>query len=247
MEQFDVVIIGAGMAGASLAWALAPERRVLVLERESQPGYHSTGRSAAVLHSSYGNRAIRALTAASAPFYRDPPPGFAEAPLARPCAVLKVARAGQLMELEHELERTRWFVPQAQRLDAGACLALVPALRADYVAGGVLDPTMLDLDVAVILAGYLRGARAHSAVVRTSARIDGIERVSGDWRIPTGDGEVRSPFLVNAAGAWADEVGKLAGLQPLGIVPHRRTAILVEAPKDGQSGHWPMLEVVGES
>ena len=247
MEQFDVVIIGAGMGGASLAWTLAPQRRVLVLERESQPGYHSTGRSAAVLHSSYGNRAIRALTAASAPFYRDPPSGFTEAPLARPRAVLKVASAEQLAELEQELERSRWFVPQARRLDAQACLELVPALRADYVAAGMIDPTMLDLDVAVILAGFLRGARAHGAVVRTSARIDAIERVSGDWRIATESGEVRAPFLVDAAGAWADAVAELAGLEPLGIIPHRRTAILVEAPKDGQSGSWPMIEAIGES
>src|SRR4051794_20340891 len=179
MEQFDVVIIGAGMAGASLAWALGPRRRVLVLERESQPGYHSTGRSAATLHSSYGNRTIRVLTAASAPFYLDPPAAFAEAPLSRPRAVLKVARADQLVELE----RARWFVPQAQRLDAAACLARVPALRADYVAGGILDPTMLDLDVAVILTGFLRGARADGAVVQTSVRIDGIERTSGTWQV----------------------------------------------------------------
>src|SRR4051794_2776192 len=247
MEQFDVVIIGAGMAGASLAWALAPQRRVLVLERESQPGYHSTGRSAATLHSSYGNRTIRVLTAASAPFYLDPPAGFAEAPLSRPRAVLKVARADQLVELERELERTRWFVPQAQRLDTAACLARVPALRADYVAGGILDPTMLDLDVAVTLAGFLRGARAGGAVVRTSMRIDGIERTSGTWQVTTERGVFGSPILVNAAGAWADEIAGMAGLAPLGIVPHRRTAILVDAPKDTDSGSWPMLEAVGET
>jgi D-arginine dehydrogenase len=247
MEQFDVVVIGAGMAGASLAWALAPRRRVLVLERESQPGYHSTGRSAATLHSSYGNRTIRALTAASAPFYLDPPPGFAEAPLSRPRAVLKVARADQLAELEQELERTRWFVPQAQRLDAAACLALAPALRPDYVAGGVLDPTMLDLDVAVILAGFLRGARSRGAVVHTSVRIDAVERASGNWQVTTDGGVFGGPILVDAAGAWADQVAGMAGLAPLGIAPHRRTAILVDAPKDADCGSWPMLEAVGEA
>ena len=96
MQEFDVVIVGAGMAGASLAWALAPKRRVLLLEQESQPGYHSTGRSAATLHSSYGNATVRALTAASTPFYREPPPGFAPTALARPLGVLMLARDDQL-------------------------------------------------------------------------------------------------------------------------------------------------------
>src|SRR3954463_16463927 len=109
MVQFDVVIIGAGMAGASLAWALAPRRRVLLLEREDQPGYHSTGRSAATLHSSYGNATVRALTAASAPFLRDPPDGFASTPLARPLGVLLLARVDQLDLLREETEHARAF------------------------------------------------------------------------------------------------------------------------------------------
>ena len=247
MEQFDVVVIGAGMAGASLAWALAPHRRVLVAEWESQPGYHSTGRSAATLHSSYGNRTIRALTAASAPFYLDPPAGFSEHPLSRPRAVLKVARADQMDALGQELERARWFVPQAERLNADACLAVVPSLRADYVAGGILDPTMLDLDVAAILAGFLRGARARGAVVRSSAALEGVDRVAGCWEVATSEGTVRGATLVDAAGAWADEVAGLAGLAPLGIVPHRRTAITVAAPAGSDSGSWPMLEAVGET
>ena len=120
------------MAGVSLAWHLAPRLKVLLLEQESQPGYHSTGRSAATLHRSYGNRAIRALTAASAPFYLDPPDGFAETPLWRQSAVLKVAREDQREELAQNLDNTRRFVPDAQPLDRAGCLRLLPALYEVY-------------------------------------------------------------------------------------------------------------------
>ena len=164
MEEFDVVIVGAGMAGASLAWALAPKRRVLLLEQESQPGYHSTGRSAATLHSSYGNATVRALTAASAPFYRDPPPGFAETALARPLGVLMVAREDQLDLLERGgRARAALSCPASSAGTRQRCLARVPALRREQIAAALSIPTMLDLDVAAILAGFLRGARAAGA------------------------------------------------------------------------------------
>src|SRR5687768_10747121 len=146
MEQFDLVIVRAGMAGASLAWALAPHRRVLVLEQESQAGYHSTGRSAATLHSSYGNETIRALTAASASFYRQPPTGFAETALARPLGVLVLAGTDQLGVLEQEVRHARAFVDGIEILGPDACVAKIPALRRERVAAAMYDPTMLDLD-----------------------------------------------------------------------------------------------------
>jgi D-arginine dehydrogenase len=206
MERFEVVIIGAGMAGASLAWALAPARRVLLLERESQPGYHSTGRSAATLHRSYGNAAVRALTAASAPFYLDPPAGFSEVALASPRGVLVVARADQLEALEAEIRTSRRFVPEVARLDRDGCLALAPSLRPDYVAAGMLDPTLVDLDVGAILAGFLKGARAKGAVVRADARLHGLARDGAGWRLALADSEIGCDVVVDAAGAWADTV-----------------------------------------
>ena len=247
MEAFDVVIIGAGMAGASLAWALAPQRRVLLLEQESQPGYHSTGRSAATLHRSYGNRTIRALTAASAPFYLDPPAGFSASRLWRERAVLKVAREDQRAELAENLENTLRFVPEALPLDRQQCLDLLPALRPDYVAAGLLDPTMLDLDVAAILAGYLKGARAGAVELRTSAVVEAIRPDRGAWEVIWRGGAARAAVLVDAAGAWADSVAGLAGLEPLGIVPHRRTAVIVPAPTGVATADWPMVEAIGET
>jgi D-arginine dehydrogenase len=246
MERFEVVIIGAGMAGASLAWALAPARRVLLLERESQPGYHSTGRSAATLHRSYGNAAVRALTAASAPFYLDPPAGFSEVALTSPRGVLIVARVDQLEALEAEIRTSRRFVPEVAGLDRDGCLALVPALRPDHVAAGMLDPTLVDLDVGAVLAGFLKGARAKGAVVRADARLHGLARDGAGWRVALADGEVGCDVVVDAAGAWADTVAELAGLTPLGIVPKRRTAIIVPAPAGVAIDRWPLVADVAE-
>lgn len=246
MERFDVVIVGAGIAGASLAYMLAPDRRVLLLEQESQPGYHSTGRSAATLHRSYGNETIRALTACSAPFYLAPPEGFTEVALSSPRGILVTARADQQGELEAEIERSRRFVPEVERLDGAGCRALVPSLRAERIVAGMLDPTLLDLDVGAILAGFVRGARARGASLRADARLSGIERVSAGWRVSLRDGVVEAGILVNAAGAWADTLAGLAGLEPLGIVPKRRTAITVQAPADSDIRAWPMVADVAE-
>ena len=246
MQEFDVVIVGAGMAGASLAWALAPKRRVLLLEQESQPGYHSTGRSAATLHSSYGNATIRALTAASAPFYREPPPGFAPTPLARALGVLVLAREDQLDLLHDEIEYARSFVAGIERWDAERCLARVPALRRERIAAALYDPTMLDLDVVAIHAGFLRGARAAGAVLRTDAVLLGAQTIGGGWRLQLRDCEIGCAVLVNASGAWADMVAGSAGLGPLGIVPKRRTATIVQAPPGSAVETWPMIGDVAE-
>lgn len=246
MEEFDVVIVGAGMAGASLAWALAPTRRVLLLEQESQPGYHSTGRSAATLHSSYGNATIRALTAASAPFYREPPAGFTDVALSRPLGVLMVAREDQLAVLEEEAERARAFVPMIEHWDAARCRDRVPALRPERIAAALYDPTMLDLDVAAIHAAFLRGARAAGAVLRTEAALLAAHPRYGGWRVELRQGGVDCTVLVNASGAWADTLAGLAGLGPLGIVPKRRTAIIVQPPADSGVAGWPMINDIEE-
>jgi D-arginine dehydrogenase len=246
MEEFDVVIVGAGMAGASLAWALAPQRRVLVLERESQPGYHSTGRSAATLHSSYGNGTVRCLTAASAPFYRQPPAGFSATALARPLGVQVLARKDQLDLLEQEITHARSFVADVQRLDPAGCVARIPALRRDRIAAAIYDPSMLDLDVAAIHAGFLRGARARGATFRTDAALVAAAPAGGGWRVRLDDAEIACAVLVDAAGAWADAVAEAAGLGPLGIVPKRRTAIIVPVPAGNAVADWPMVGDIAE-
>jgi D-arginine dehydrogenase len=246
MEEYDVVIVGTGMAGASLAWALAPHRCMLLLEQESQPGYHSTGRSAATLHSSYGNATIRALTAASAPFYRDPPPGFANAALARPLGVLMVADAAQLDLLEQEAAHSAAFVAGIERWSAAQCFARVPLLRPERIAAALYDPTMLDLDVAAIHAGFLRGARASGVSLRTDAPLLAAQPEAGGWRVEIAGGTLRCAVLVDAAGVWADSIAKCASLAPLGIVPKRRTAIIVKPPVGAEVADWPMVADIAE-
>ena len=246
MKGFDVVIVGAGMAGASLAWALAPRRRVLLLEQESQPGYHSTGRSAAALHSSYGNASVRALTAASAPFYRRPPAGFSAAALARPLGMLLLAGRDQRELLHQEALRARAFVDCIEEWDAAQCVARVPALRADRIDAALFNPTILDLDVAAIHAGFLRGAKAQGAALLTDSALIAAQRIGGCWRLELRDHEIACDVLVDAAGAWADTVAESAGIGPLGIVPKRRTAIIISAPSTSNVAAWPMIGDIAE-
>ena len=245
MQQFVIVIVGAGMAGASLAWRLAAHRRVLLLEQESQPGYHSTGRSAATLHSSYGNATVRALTAASSPFFREPPPGFTPNALARPLGVLLLAGADQLDLLQQEAERARAFVVGIEHWDADRCLARVPALRGDRIAGALFDPSMLDLDVAAIHGAFLRGARERGAELRCGIELLGAAHDRGLWHLELRGGALTCEILVNAAGAWADTVAQIGGLGPLGVTPLRRTAIIVAAPDAGVAA-WPMVGDIAE-
>ncbi len=243
----DALVIGAGIAGASAAFALAREGlRVVLLERESQPAYHTTGRSAALFIKSYGNATIRRLTVASEPFYEDPPAGFSEVPLLTPRGFMFIARPEQRERLEEELAFARRFVPGARRLDAQEARAMVPLLRPDYLAAAMLDPEARDLDVGAIMGGYLRGLRAGGGELFCDAEVLDLRREGGIWRVESRAGRFEAPVLVDAAGAWADEIAKLAGLAPLGLVPKRRTAFLVDPPPGTEIGSWPLVADVEE-
>ena len=170
MQSCDVLIVGAGIAGASAAYEIAPFAKVILLERERQPGYHTTGRSAAVFAPAYGNRVIRTLTAASHAFYRERAGGLADHPVLAPRGALFVGRTDQRRALDRLQAETSAEVPDLERLDRGQTLARVPALGPDYVAGGLYDPTSMDLDVAAIHQGYLKGFRARGGTVVTDAR-----------------------------------------------------------------------------
>lgn len=239
MERCDVIIIGGGIAGASLAMRLAARgRQVVMLEAEEHPGVHATGRSAAYFAPGYGNAVVRELTLRSAAFFETPPDGFSETPLLRSRAALFVARADQLAALHALHEELGTAV---HRLDPLEAIAQLPILRPDYVAGAILDSRGGDADAAALLQGCLRQARRDGAVLKTAARAAEIRRERDLWIVAAGDTQISAPVIVNAAGAWADTIATLAGLAPLGLTPLRRSAVLVPAPKDQDIANWPFV------
>jgi D-arginine dehydrogenase len=236
--EFDVVIVGGGIAGASAAAFLAPSRRVAILERESHPGYHSTGRSAALFSETYGNTTVRALSRASRSFLFNPPAGFAAHPLVTPRGSLYVARADQLLELESF--ETHDVKGLARRVSGQRAKELCPLLRDGYAAAAVFEPDSSDVDVHALHQGFLRAARAHDAQVFTDAEAASLEFVKGRWDVHTPIGDFRAPVVVNAAGAWADPVAASAGAAPVGIVPYRRTAMVIDPPPGYATAAMPL-------
>ncbi len=246
--DFDAVIVGAGIAGASVAHALAPHAKVLLLEREALPGMHSTGRSAAMFMESYGPPQVRALTRASRAWYQRPPSGFADAAILAPRGALYAAWQGQeaaLDELHASLSATGSVVA---RIDADECLRRVPVLRAEGLLGGVFEVDAMDIDVHALHQGFLRGARRAGAVLWTDAELARADNASGTWQLVLADGRRSSArTLINAAGAWADEVARRCGVAPLGIQPKRRSAFTFAAPADLDIRPWPTVCNVQES
>jgi D-arginine dehydrogenase len=246
IHHADVIVIGAGIAGASVAYELAASRRVLLLERESQPGYHTTGRSAALFTETYGNSAMRALTRASKRFLAAPPPGFASTPLLSRRGTLLVARAEQLPALRRAREECSALVANLAWWSAEEVCIRVPCFAPKQVAGGLLEPDAMDIDVHALHHGFLRGLRARDGVLVCNAAVRALARYGGDWRAQTVAGEFAAPLLVNAAGAWADEIGRLAGANPIGLVPKRRTAITFDPPAGVSVERWPAVIDVDE-
>lgn len=247
MQSTEVLIIGAGMAGASAAYFLAPHAKVLLLERESQPGYHATGRSAALYSETYGNAMVRAITTASKAFYFQPPEGFSPYPLVTPRGALTVGSAADHAAMRQNLESRRALVPNIAWWTQDQILQRVPVLRPETAVYGVYEPDAMDMDVHAIHQGFLRGAKAAGARLVCDA---GVSRISHDgraWCVETPAGRFSAPILVNAAGAWCDELAQLAGVKPVGLVPMRRTAFTCEVPASVQSQDWPLVIDVDET
>jgi D-arginine dehydrogenase len=214
--MYDVAIIGAGIAGASLAAELAPHARVLVLEAEAQPGYHATGRSAAFWEECYGGPEIVPLTLASGPALR-------ELGVLRRRGALYIARQGDDAAVEAFIDRFSGSGATVERLGRDALAARLPGVKPEWTLG-LHEPACADIDVAALHQHYLARAKRGGAELRTACRARAAEREGAGWRIDLGPaGEVRAATLVDAAGAWADEAAALAGARPLGIVPLRRT------------------------
>ena len=246
MQTTDVLIIGAGMAGASLACFLAPHRRVTVLEREAQPGYHATGRSAAMFSETYGNATVRALSTGSKAFYFDPPQGFSPVPLVSPRGALIVGG-----EADRDALYATWQTMQALVLNVAwwtpsQIRQRVPVLLDEHARCGIFEPDAMDMDVHAIHHGFLRAAKAAGAQMLCNAEVIRIERNRGGWDVFTRAGDFFSPVVVNAAGAWCDVLARMAGVAPVGLMPLRRTAFTTAPPEGLDIRQWPLVIDAGE-
>jgi D-arginine dehydrogenase len=242
-DRFDVVVIGAGMAGASLAAAIAPAATVLMLESEDRAGMHATGRSAALYAPGYGAGPIRVLTLASKGVFYAAPTDPAAAPFVTPRASLMVARAEQGDRLE-----AVWKADPAtfDRLDGATAERMVPVLRPGLVQSALIDRQSADIDVDALHQTYLRTLRGEGGLLALGEPVIALRAESGSWLIVTSKRQIQAGVVVNAAGAWADTVAAMASLNPIGLRPKRRTAALVDAPVVAGFSEWPMVIDVDE-
>lgn len=246
-ETCDFLVIGAGMAGASAAHELSRTGKVVLLERESQPGYHTTGRSAALFVETYGNAVIRAFNKASRGFLEEPPEGFAEASILSPRGTMFAATEETMAQLRAEYEEVSKLTTSVRMLDGDEVHELHPALNRDLIVAGLYSPEDKDIDVAALHWGYLRGARARGAELVGDTELLALERQGGSWLARTNAGDYAAPVIINAAGAWADEVGAMAGAKPIGLVPKRRTAFTFDPPPDLDLPRLPGVIAADES
>ena len=228
-ERFDVAVIGGGIAGTSVAAELSKDRRVLLLEMESQPGYHTTGRSAAVYAAVYGPSPIRALTRASRAFFASPSTSHFDTALFRPRPIMMIARQEQAFALDQTIAEVGVMTP-VERINESAIRKLNPLVKTGYASAAMLDMSGEDIDVAALHQGYLRQFRYFGGDLRCNATVLGLTHTGRDWQINTGVGEFTVDTIVNAAGAWAEHIGGLAQAESIGLIPKRRTAAIVAAP-----------------
>ncbi|MEM7425707.1 MAG: FAD-binding oxidoreductase [Pseudomonadota bacterium] len=241
MKEADFLVVGAGIGGTSCAHWLSEQHSVIVLEMEGQPGYHTTGRSVAVYTEAYGPRTIRALAKSGYGFLTSPPPGFSDIPLSRPQGLFFIARDDQMAALESGLADVQELSPEIRMISASDAVRQIPVLREDYLAGAFLDPSALALDVNAIHQGYIRGIRRNGGEIVCGAGVTGLERKGGKWHATTSAGEFAAPVIINAAGAWADELGQMVGATRIGLQPKRRTVIAFVPPNCEVSSEWPVV------
>ena len=243
MKSADIIVIGAGIAGASAAAHLASDHKIVVLEMEERPGYHSTGRSAATYEPNYGPPSIRSLTRAARGFFETPPQGFAAAPLVSPRQTILVvpdhqqSQAQQLLKTGLDLAEISFA--EAQRH--------FPPLRESYARHAMLDPTTANIDVDLLHQGFLRLIKAEGGEIVCKAPVERIERLNGAWHATTPVGAFCAPILINAAGAWGDDIARRAGLTPKGLQPKRRSMAIVPVSPGMNVMDWSFVGDVGET
>ncbi|MEN9986400.1 MAG: hypothetical protein RI925_1902 [Pseudomonadota bacterium] len=247
VKTCDFLVVGSGIAGASVAYELAKDAKVILLEQEAQPGYHATGRSAAIFLETYGSPTVRALTCASRSFYEHPDDGFTEVALMRARGAVFLGTENDLPELRAHFAEVSQLVKSATWLDATALYTLLPCLKPGLWVAGAWEPDAQDLDVNAIHQGFLRGFRRHDGELWVNAPLISAHRDMGVWHVKTAIGDIETPYLVNAAGAWCDKVAQAADVKPVGLTPLQRTAISIAAPANASINAWPYFGDIAES
>jgi D-arginine dehydrogenase len=243
MKEFDIIIIGAGIAGASVAARLAANKRVLILDMEDRAGYHTTSRSAAMYEPNYGPKPFVALAHASSGFFRNPPQGFAEAPLITPRPSLFFMAQGQEKQAAYFLATATG----TQEISETMARILYPVLKAGYSHRTFLDPQTADIDVDLLHRGFLRQVKERGGILALNAPVMSMERKSGTWIVQAGADKYSAAIIVNAAGAWGNRIAELAGAMNVGLIPKRRSIGVVPAPNQFDITHWPMVSDLGET
>ncbi|KZF00800.1 FAD-dependent oxidoreductase, partial [Rhodococcus sp. EPR-279] len=242
----DVIVIGGGIAGVSLGYELASDRRVTLLEREKTLAFHTTGRSAALFLETYGNSTIRALTTASREFLTNPPEHFRSELLA-PRPLLQFAASGRGDALEAMYADVSRLTPDAQLVSPADAQTLFPPLRPELIDCALYEPHSMEVDVHALHQGFVRGLRDRGGGVHTGAGVTQLRRIDGLWHVHTTDGSVHTaPLVVDAAGAWADVLGAMAGADPIGLVPMRRSVFMVAAPDNLDTANLATLSDMDE-
>ncbi len=243
----DCLIIGAGIAGLSLGWALAATHRVRILEAEAQPGMHATGRSAAFYSRIYGDALIRRLTAASGEFLCDPPADFTGESLVRPCPCLVFGRPGEEALLSERYREWQSAAPDLVLESARFARERLPVLRPEAVSGCLWEPGAQRIDVHALMQAYRRGFCARGGQLVMNATVTALEQDSRGWTARTPVGHFSAALVINAAGAWADEIATLAGARPLGIQALKRSACIIDVAPQVASEDWPAATDLQES
>jgi len=246
MKRYDVAVIGGGMAGASIGFELSRHGSVAVLDMEPVLAYHTTGRSAATFLETYGGPQIRALTTGSRAFLEMPPP-FVDSKLLTPRPLIQFARAGRGELVEELYADVRRLVPEVELLSAEQVTKAFPLVRSGYVECGIREPGAMEIDVAALHQGYLRGLSANGGEVVKSAEVDHLTRTGENWTLGSVDGRHWcATEVVNAAGAWGDRIARLAGAKPVGLSPLRRTIFMIKAPQGVETSDLPLFSDVDQ-
>ena len=252
MSNLDIIIIGAGMTGASIAYEVSKYANVLLLEREEHPGYHSTGRSAAAFIPSYGrdNPALKALTDASLDFLLNPPDEFSPSTFLKRRGLLTLAREENSALLVNEYELLKSVAPNIQQLTDNQLQTFEIPLTSAYRRNALFEPDVYDIDVHGLHQSYLKGFVSNGGALLCNCEVISSEYSKNAWQVNvrTGTQNIshKAPIVVNASGAWGDKIAEISNIAALDLTPMRRTAILLAPPKSVDVSNWPLAMAAGE-